>query len=258
MKCAILTTDTKHHRYFANKLSKKAQTTVVLEHRTLTHWKLYWMWVRRHKSIWSLGDNPYIRLGYSRFQRLQDEFEERFFATGLPREFSGYSAMHEFYSVNDSECVELVRELQPDLIVSFGTGLIRQGILQVDALKINIHRGILPKYRGLDSDLWAFYFRDFDNVGTTVHKLEARFDTGDIVRQEKLQIEPGMKVYQMRYYTTLLATEMVESIIEGIRQGNAIVGEPQDLSQGEYYSHIPPLKRLLAIWRFNKCVKGLA
>lgn len=257
MKCVVLTTDTVHHRFFVNSISRKISTTVVLETRRLDHWNLYWASVKRRKTPWSLIDNPYIHLNYKRFEELQNRFEERFFVNGLAREFQDYSSLHEYYSVNDEACIDLITKIRPHFIVSFGTGLIGKGILQINALKMNIHRGILPKYRGLDSDLWAFYLQDFDTVGTTVHKLEARFDTGAILQQEKLQIQPAMKSHHIRFHTTNMAKYMVERIIDACGQQGDVTGTEQDLSLGSYYSYIPPLKRLVATWRFNRYVASL-
>jgi methionyl-tRNA formyltransferase len=257
IKCVLLTTDTKHHRYFANRIAEYADVTVILELEGLNYRKLYWKWVKRHRSLSSFINNPYIHLRYDSFQRLQDEFEEKFFSEGISRDFARLAGVHEFDSVNNPQCVDLLKELSPDLIVSFGTGLIKQGILQLQPLKINIHRGILPKYRGLDSDLWAFYCLDFDNVGTTVHKLEAHFDTGNILGQQKLKIQPGMKVHQIRYYTTVIAADLVENVIQKMREPEETEGFVQDLSQSSYYSFMPPLKRLLAIRRFNRYVQSL-
>lgn len=258
MKCVVLTTDTKHHRYFVNRIARHAVTTVILERRKLNYWKLYWKWVGSRRTPWAFIDNPYIPLAYSAFHRRQDEFEERFFAGGIPADFSGHAALYEFLSVNDSACVERVSAIQPDLIVSFGTGLLKEGILGIEALKVNIHRGILPAYRGLDSDLWAFYCRDFQNVGTTVHKLDASFDTGDILRQARLKIEPDMKVHHIRYHTTVMAADMVESLLRDLQMRSSVGGRSQGHSQGRYYSFIPPLKRMVAIRRFNRYVTSVA
>jgi len=251
MKCVILTTDTKHHRYFANRLARHATTIVVLERRKLDMWKLYAKWVASQRTLLSVVDNPYLPLPYRRFHRLQDRFEDCFFSSGVPPRFSGHATLHEFFSVNDPACVELVAGLKPDMIVSFGTGLIKDGLLGIKALNVNIHRGILPKYRGLDSDLWAFYFNDFDNVGTTVHKLERTFDTGDILKQARLMIGAGMKVHHIRYHTTVLAADMVEELIGEVDAGRAVSGIAQNARDGGYYSFVPPLKRWRAIRNFN-------
>ena len=257
MKVVVLTTDTKHHRYFVNRLAQKAEIAVILEQHGLDYWKSYWKWVNRHhRTLSSFIDNPYIHLGYPLFNYLQDQFEEKFFE-GVPSEFTGLSDMTSFTSVNDPECVTWAKDYKPEVIVSFGTGLIKKGILEIDALKMNIHRGIIPKYRGLDSDLWAFYFRDFENVGTTVHLIEPRFDTGNILEQMFLVIEPHMKAYHIRYYTSVLATEMVLSILEQVRKKKNVPFQLQELERGDYYSFIPPIRRYQAIWRFNQYRKDL-
>jgi methionyl-tRNA formyltransferase len=233
-----------------NKIAMKAETAVILEQKKLDHWKLYWKWVKRHQSLTAFIDNPYLQPNYFLFDYLQDQFEERFFRDDPPREFSRGS-LEQFYSVNDPECVTWVKDFQPDLIVSFGIGLVKKELLAIEAYKVNIHRGIIPLYRGLDSDLWAFYFQDFENVGTTIHQIEARFDVGNIFEQQKLTIEPHMKAYHIRYYTTMLATEIVERLIDIMSAGTPKMTE-QDLSQGQYYSCIPPLKRWLAMIRFER------
>lgn len=258
MTCVILTTDTKHHRYFANRIARRAETIVFLERGTLNRQKLYWNWVRKRRKPWALIDNPYFPLSYPWFNREQDRFEERFFSEGSGRKFEGLSALYDCMTVNEPAIVERIGTFRPDLIVSFGTGLLKDGILGIPGLKVNIHRGILPQFRGLDSDLWAFYSRDFQNIGTTVHRLEARFDTGDILRQAKLKIEPHMKAYQMRYYTTVMAADMIESLLLDLQEGRPLEGLPQDHSQGRYFSFIPPLKRIVAVGRFNRYVKSLA
>ena len=258
MRVAILTTDTKHHRYFANKLSARAETWVLMETRTLDYSRLYFKHLRRRKTPWALLDNPYLRLPAPTFDRLQGEFEDHFWDDGTPSAFQGHQELTTFPSANDPACISVLKEVRPELIISFGTGLIRREILGLDAFKVNIHRGILPRYRGLDADLWALYHRDFDRVGTTVHRLDAQFDTGPIVAQERLELGPSMRAHQIRYHTTLQATRMIEGLIDRMASDGG-PGElvPQDLSQGRQYSHIPPLKRWLAIRRFHAHVLGL-
>ena len=39
-------------------------------------------------------------------------------------------------------------------------------------------------YRGLDSDLWAIYHRDYKNIGVTIHMVDSELDTGEILYQE--------------------------------------------------------------------------
>ena len=257
VKVVILSTDTKHHRYFANRISALAQTFAMVETQGLDHRKLYFKQVKRRKTPWALIDNPFLRLPGSNFNKRQDEFEEHFWDDGTPSEFHGLEALHTFPTVNDAACVNRVKEIEPDLIVSFGTGRIKRQLLDLGGFKINVHRGILPKYRGLDSDMWAFYFRDFEQVGTTVHVLAPQFDTGSIVGQERLVIDGDMLPHQIRFHTTLAAVHIIERAIEDLRSGKEPLVTQQDLSMGRHYSYIPPLKRMLAIGRFNQYTQRL-
>ena len=62
--------------------------------------------------------------------------------------------------------------MKPDLGVVFGTRKISTKIINLFKFGlINIHRGIVEKYRGLDSEYWALYHRDYKNIGITIHQV---------------------------------------------------------------------------------------
>ena len=61
----------------------------------------------------------------------------------------------EVYSVNNRNLQKYIESMNPDLIITFGT-LVKPYIFNIPKWgTINIHRGQIDKYRGLDSDLWA-------------------------------------------------------------------------------------------------------
>jgi len=257
IRCAILTTDTIHHRFFASKISKIAQVRTFIEQKKMNHTKLFFSKILREKSIESLINNPYFPNNYPVFEKKQKTFEECQFTKEIIPQTDSHFLDYSFYDINDEKCVESIKFFKPDLIISFGTGVIRSQILKQNCLKINIHRGILPKYRGLDSDLWACYFKDFNNLGTTIHTLQQDLDTGDILCQKHISIKPPLEVYQIRYYTTVIASQMVESIIQELNNnGEHIIHCPQNLKEGHYYSFIPPIKRWMAIKNFNEYIRG--
>lgn len=227
IRCLLLTTDTRHHRYFADRIARCAELTVVLEEK-----------------------GP-ARPARSPFRRLQDRFEQESF-NGVSERFEAPGGLHRFRSGNQPECEALIHRVQPDLLVTFGTGRILPAVYRLGRLSLNVHRGILPDYRGLDSDLWAVYQRDFGNVGTTLHLLEEKLDTGPVLLQHRLQLRSGMRAHHLRYHTTLLAAEMAEQILRELRLGNLPAAVPQDLTRGTTLSAIPPLKRWLAGRRLQR------
>ena len=62
---------------------------------------------------------------------------------------------------------------------------------------LNVHLAPLPKYRGRHPLHWALINGEKE-FGFTVHKMDADFDSGEIYWQEKVPIEPGMSVEELR------------------------------------------------------------
>lgn len=92
-------------------------------------------------------------------------------------------------SVNDAECICILKELQPDIVIVNGTRIISEEVLNcVDAKFVNMHAGITPKYRGCHGAYWALYNNDKENVGVTIHFVDKGIDTGNIIYQSAIQV----------------------------------------------------------------------
>lgn len=78
----------------------------------------------------------------------------------------------------------------PDVVMSFfGRDLIPASIYQNASKTINIHPSLLPKYAGCFSVPWAIIQGD-DLTGVTFHELTSQFDTGKIIAQFTVPIDP--------------------------------------------------------------------
>jgi len=139
---------------------------------------------------------------------------------------------------NINRCLELIKEWEPDLGIVFGTRKIFSVIIDAfpDGL-LNIHRGIIQKYRGLDSTYWAIYNNDFGDIGVTIHKIDSGLDTGPVVRQQNLWIKPGMELHHLRFHETEMASDMMISCIRDYLNGD-LAYTPQT-KPGKYYSAFP-------------------
>ncbi|MEK9723900.1 MAG: formyltransferase family protein, partial [Rhodospirillaceae bacterium] len=79
--------------------------------------------------------------------------------------------------VNEPGVIEAVRELAPDLGISYGIGRAKPALFTLPAWgTINVHRGIAQDYRGLDSEYWAILEGRFDKLGVTIHYVDAELD----------------------------------------------------------------------------------
>ncbi|MBI1924043.1 methionyl-tRNA formyltransferase [Candidatus Poribacteria bacterium] len=93
--------------------------------------------------------------------------------------------------VRHRDCVRVLKNLQPTAIVVVAFGqLLPQSVLDLPPCGcINVHPSLLPKYRGAAPIQWALINGEVE-TGITIMLLDEGEDTGDIIRQERVRIEP--------------------------------------------------------------------
>jgi len=93
--------------------------------------------------------------------------------------------------LNSPEFVAVIRNLKPDFIVSgYYPKLFRNALLSTPPGGcVNIHPTGLPRFRGLSPYFTHILFGDKRNY-ITMHWLDARADTGDIIAQSSVEILP--------------------------------------------------------------------
>ncbi len=223
MRIVILSTETAHHTYFINTISREFDVAAVF-------------YETKPASF------PYDVA--SPFARQEEDFERENFFKDTPNRILAPLSVYRVGTVNSLEFTREAEKIGPALGLVFGCGRIEPRIFSVFTKGlINVHRGIAPKYRGLDSDLWAIRNDDFENIGVTLHYVEEGLDTGNILAMEHVKYYPQDKIYHLRYKTTVMAANMMLNVIKSLSRGeDAAVKQP---NAGKYYSAMPsPLKRL--------------
>ena len=91
---------------------------------------------------------------------------------------------YECKSVNDNLSEEALSEIQPDIILQCGAGILKKNVFSL-AKKgtINIHHGIAPEIRGMNSTFWCMYYGLHDLLGVTCHFIDEGLDTGAVIKQ---------------------------------------------------------------------------
>ena len=85
------------------------------------------------------------------------------------------------FGINTPDSVRLVEQLDPDILLVFGTGIVGKAVLsKAKRIALNMHTGISPYYRGCDCAFWPLYNREWDMVGATVHECTQDVDGGRI------------------------------------------------------------------------------
>jgi methionyl-tRNA formyltransferase len=90
---------------------------------------------------------------------------------------------------NTPALVRAIRDLQPDVILSFYyRRLLSKALLAIPRLGgINLHGSLLPKYRGRSPVNWVLVNGETE-TGVTLHYMAEEPDAGDIIAQRRIDI----------------------------------------------------------------------
>jgi methionyl-tRNA formyltransferase len=132
-------------------------------------------------------------------------------------------------SARDPALLARVRALAPDLLVSwFWTTRLPMPLVQAARLGgIGVHPSLLPRHRGPDPTSWAIASGD-EETGVTVHRLEEAYDTGEILAQERLRIDPAWNAWKLARALDRPSLRLLRATVARFARGEAIVGTPQD------------------------------
>ena len=102
-----------------------------------------------------------------------------------------HSEIREVNQINSPEIIGDLTKLSPDLIVSIRYGgILKETVINIPTKGvINLHSGVLPKYKGVMATFWAMKNND-SQVGTTLHTIDdGSIDTGQVFKISKMKVE---------------------------------------------------------------------
>lgn len=93
--------------------------------------------------------------------------------------------------VRELQCVEYLREFEPDIMVvaAFGQILPKEILDMPKYGCVNVHASLLPKYRGAAPIQWAVINGE-QTAGVTMMQMDEGIDTGDMLEQAELVLAP--------------------------------------------------------------------
>ncbi|APR84118.1 Methionyl-tRNA formyltransferase [Minicystis rosea] len=132
-------------------------------------------------------------------------------------------------SVRDPALLARVRALKPDLLVSwFWTTRLPMTIVRAARLGgIGAHPSLLPRHRGPDPTYWAITSGD-EETGVTVHRIEAEYDTGEMLAQERLRIDPAWNAWLLARALDRPSLRLLRATVARFARGEDVPGLPQD------------------------------
>ncbi len=148
-------------------------------------------------------------------------------------------------SVNGAEVSASLTQHQPQVVVVTGTGIIAKRILALAPTFINIHVGITPRYRGVHGGFWAVYEGHPELAGTTIHRVDPGVDTGAIIAQVPITVEPTDTYRTLPVKQYLAALDAISKAVQATLDGKLSTYERTDLESHQWYSPTP-----IEYWRF--------
>lgn len=100
-------------------------------------------------------------------------------------------------NLKDESFLERVRFAEPDLIVVVAFRMLPEVLWKIPTRgTINLHASLLPDYRGAAPINWAIINGEKE-TGVTTFFINENIDTGDIIDQEKVAIQPDMNAGEL-------------------------------------------------------------
>lgn len=133
---------------------------------------------------------------------------------------------------NSKRIAPLVEPYGPDLVVCCAfPWLIPPEALVVPRLgAINMHPSLLPRWRGPFPVAWAI--RCGEDLGSTVHRMDAGYDTGPILAQGRVPFEDEWSWPELGPKLEALEAELLRQALERLAAGDE--GEPQQATDEPY------------------------
>ncbi len=151
----------------------------------------------------------------------------------------------------DSDFAEKINKNKYDIFVVIAYGkIIPENILNLPKFgSINIHYSLLPKYRGA-SPIESAILNGEIETGITIQKMVYKMDAGDIVAQEKTNIEKEETASVLRKRLIKMGGELLVKILPDILE-NKTKTVPQDEKKTSYCKKIKKEDGLVDIEKEN-------
>lgn len=157
------------------------------------------------------------RDNFIRHFKNRESWEHKYFGKNQCVDFDCPVHYVEEASLSSKESVDFVKKLNPDVVFIFGSGMIRDPLYSaLPSLKINLHLGLSPRYRGSATLFWPFYFLEPNWAGSTFHMITDEPDAGNIIHQSIPELSKGDTIHEVACKVVEQSAKDVTKIIDTI------------------------------------------
>lgn len=152
-------------------------------------------------------------------------------------------------TLRDGEAFEIIKELNPDVIVVVAYGkILPKEILDYPKYGcINGHASLLPRHRGASPIQWCICCGDKE-TGVTIMQMDEGMDTGDIIDVSVTKIGENETAEELFDRLSVISAKLTIDVLEKIESGTAV--RTKQPTQGVTYA--PIIKKEMAHLDFTE------
>jgi len=136
--------------------------------------------------------------------------------------------------LSSDECLDELRQHGVDLIMVYGSSIIKGDILnRYHSRILNLHLGLSPYYRGSGTNFFPFVNNEPEYAGATFMYLDAGVDTGPIIHQIRPELSTADSFHQLSNRFLIRAFNIYIQIAEGFSDVTAESESYRDVRFGD-------------------------
>ncbi len=140
---------------------------------------------------------------------------------------------------NTPDGLEAVRGFAPDLILAIRYGaILKAPVISIPRLGVlNLHSGLLPRYRGVLAVFRALLAGDTE-IGCTLHYIaDGTIDTGDIIDVARMPVAPAHSLLWHILALYPLGIRLIDAALSRLSRGEVLPLTAQLATAGRYYTY---------------------
>ena len=128
--------------------------------------------------------------------------------------------------INNIKVIQKIKKINPTLIALNASSILNK--VYIDFFKgkiINCHAGYMPYYRGSGCNVWAFYHNELKYVGVTIHFVENKIDSGNIIFRGKPKFVLDDNTHTIGCKNAIIGSDLTIKAIKKINKNSSFRGE---------------------------------
>ena len=136
--------------------------------------------------------------------------------------------------VREAEFIQILRDMQPDLIVVIAFGqILPKALLDIPPMGcINVHASLLPRYRGAAPLNWCLINGEAE-TGVTTMLMDPGLDTGPMLLKRATHIDENEDITTLHDRMSIMGAELLSETVDALQNGS-VKPQAQDDSQTCY------------------------